>query len=135
MGHTLIMGRKTFQSIGKPLPGRNTIVVTRQEDFDSQGCLKASSFNDAINIVKDEKEVFVAGGAEIYEQAIKSYYSRKMFITRIFADFEGDSFFPDIDSEKWELIERNDYEPDDKNAYPYAFFVYKRKIGRPKKNP
>ncbi len=132
MGHTLIMGRKTFQSIGKPLPGRKTIVVTKQKDLDTQGCQKASSFKEALNMVKDEKEVFVAGGAEIYEQALNSYYTKKIYLTRIFADFDGDTFFPDIDPKKWEIIDRFDYEPDDKNIYPYAFLEYKRKV---KKKP
>ncbi len=128
IGHTLIMGRKTFQSIGKPLPGRTTIVVTSQEELDIQGCPKATSFKEAIKLVKDEKEVFIVGGAEIYQQAIKSYYTKKIYLTRIFADFEGDTYFPEIYPEKWELIERIDYEPDEKNIYPYAFLVYKRKV-------
>ena len=127
MGHTLIMGRKTFQSIGKPLPGRKTIVITRQTELDTQGCPTATSFKEAINLVKDEKEVFVAGGAEIYEQAMESYYTKKIILTRIFAEFEGDAFFPDIDPKKWELIEREDYEADKKHPYPFSFMVYKRK--------
>ncbi len=134
MGHTLIMGRKTFQSIGKPLPGRKTIVITTRAELDTQGCAKASSFKEAIKLVKDEKEVFVAGGAEIYNQAIESYYTKKIILTRIFANFEGDAFFPDIDPEKWELVEREDYEADKKHPYPYSFMVYKRKIKKkPKK--
>ena len=128
MGHTLIMGRKTFQSIGKPLPGRKTIVVTRQKDLDTQGCPKASSFKEAVNLVKKESEVFVVGGAEIYQQALESYYTKRIYLTRIFADFDGDTYFPEIDTEKWVLIEREDYEPDEKNTYPYAFLEYKRKV-------
>lgn len=128
MGHTMIMGRRTFQSIGKPLPGRKTIVITRQEEIDTMGCPQVASFKEAIKLVKDEKNVIIAGGAEVYEQAINSYYAKKIFLTRIFAEFDGDTFFPDIDPEKWELVDREDYEPDEKNIYPYAFLEYNRKV-------
>ncbi len=134
MGHTLIMGRKTFQSIGKPLPGRKTIVVTRQKDFDTQGCQKASSFKEAIKLVKDQSEVFIAGGAEIYQQALESHYTKKIYLTRIFADFEGDTYFPELDTQKWQVIDRADYEPDEKNIYPYAFLEYKRKVNKKPKS-
>ncbi len=132
MGHTMIMGRKTFESIGKPLPGRKTIVVTGQKDFDAKGCEIASSFEEAISMVKNEEKVFVTGGAEIYQKALDSYYTKNILITRIYADFEGDTFFPDIDSEKWELIDIVEHKPDEKNKYPYAFLTYKRKV---KKTP
>ena len=128
MGHTLIMGRKTFESIGKPLKGRTTIVLTRQNDYDAQGCLTASSLKEATRMLKDKKEeVFVVGGAEIYEQAMDLYHTRRIYLTRIFATFDGDTFFPEIDPEKWELIERVDFSPDEKNNYTYAFMTYKKK--------
>ncbi len=127
MGHSIIMGRKTFESIGKPLPGRKTIVVTKQENYDAKGCEIATSLKDAICKVKDESEVFVAGGGEIYRQIIGLHQTRRIYLTRIYANFEGDSFFPEIDSAKWELIEREEHEPDEKNPYPYAFLTYKRK--------
>ncbi len=127
MGHTLIMGRKTFESIGKPLPGRKTIVVTSRKGYDAKGEQVAHNIKEAIRMVKDEKEVFVAGGSDIYEQTIDLYHTRRMYITRVYANFEGDAFFPDIDPEKWELIDMEEYEPDDKNKYPYAFMTYKKK--------
>lgn len=127
MGHTIIMGRKTFESIGKPLPGRKTIVITRQKDYDARGCETVSDLKAAICKIKDESEVFVAGGGEIYRQIMSLHYTRRIYLTRIYANFEGDSFFPDIDTEKWELIEREEHEPDEKNPYPYAFLIYKRK--------
>lgn len=127
MGHTLIMGRKTFESIGKPLKGRKTIVVTSRKDYDAQGEQVAHDIKEAIRMVKDEKEVFVAGGADIYEQTIALYHTRRMYITRVYANFEGDAFFPDIDPDQWELIDMEEYEPDDKNKYPYAFMTYKKK--------
>ncbi len=128
MGHTLIMGRKTFESIGKPLKGRNTIVVTTQTDYDAKGCNVVSSVREAIRAVKREKEVFVAGGGNIYKQTIGLYHTRRMYITRIYANFEGDAFFPDIDPEHWELIQFEEYEADENNKYPYAFLTYKKKL-------
>jgi dihydrofolate reductase len=127
MGHTMIMGRKTFESIGQPLKGRKTIVVTTQPDYDAQGCQLAHSIEEAIKMVKNEKEVFIAGGAEIYRQTINLYHTRRIFLTRIYANFEGDTFFPDIDPEKWEIIEREDHQPDEKNQYSFSFLTYKRK--------
>lgn len=128
LGHTLIMGRKTFESIGKPLKGRKTIVVTSKEDYDAQGEEVAHSLKEAVRMVKHEKDVFVAGGSDIYEQAMELYHTRRMYITRIFANFDGDAFFPEIDTGKWELLEMEEHEPDEKNKYPYAFMTYKKKV-------
>lgn len=130
LGHTMIMGRKTFESIGKPLPGRKTIVVTQQENYDAKGCETAGSFKDALKLAKDDGEVFVVGGAEIYNQAMNHYYTKTLYITRIFADFDGDTFFPEIDSNEWQIVERNDFEPDKDNKYPYSFRKFKRKTTR-----
>lgn len=128
MGHTLIMGRKTYESIGKPLPGRTTIIVTSQPDYQAPDkCKVAGSVDEAIKMVKGEKDVFVAGGAEIYQQTIDLYHTRRLYITRIYANFEGDTFFPAIDEEKWELLEREDHEADEKNPYPFSFQLYKKK--------
>jgi dihydrofolate reductase len=127
MGKTLIMGRKTFESIGKPLPGRKTIIVTRNSDYYAEGCEIASNLKDALCKVKEESEVFVAGGGEIYRQVINLHFTRKLYITRVYANFEGDSFFPDISTEKWELVDREDQPIDEKNPYPFAFLTYKRR--------
>ncbi len=127
MGHTMIMGRKTFESIGKVLDGRKTIVVTKQENYDAKGAEVVHSIKQAIQSAKAEKEVFVVGGAEIYAQCIDLYLARCMYITRIYANFEGDAFFPDIDEEKWQLEEMEEFDADEKNKYPYAFLRYKKK--------
>lgn len=127
MGHTLIMGRKTFESIGKALPGRNTIVISRNKDYKAEGCTVVPDLKEALCQAKDGNDVFVAGGGEIYRQVINLHYSKRIYLTRIFANFEGDSFFPDINPEQWEMIEREDYQPDEKNPYPYAFITYKRR--------
>ena len=130
LGHTMIMGRKTFESIGKPLPGRETIIVTQQEDYHVEGCRIAHSYKEALKLAKKEKEVFVVGGAEIYTQAINHNSTKTIYITRVFASFDGDTFFPEIDCDKWETVERNDMEPDKDNKYPYSFKIYKRKKRR-----
>lgn len=127
MGHTLLMGRKTFESIGKPLPGRKTIVITRNPDFDAMGCEIAKDIKEAICMVRNQCHVYVAGGGEIYRQVINLHYTRRLLITRVYANFEGDSFFPDIDPENWELLEREEFDADEKNPYPYAFLTYKRR--------
>lgn len=127
LNHTLIMGRKTFESIGKPLPGRKTIVVSRNKDFDAMGCEMVTDLKDAFCKAKEDGEVFVAGGGEIYRQVINLHFTRKLSITRVYANFEGDSFFPEISQDKWELVEREEKQPDEKNPYPYAFLTYKRK--------
>lgn len=127
MGHTMIMGRKTFESLGGPLKGRTTIVVTRQKDYDAKGCPVAHTLKEALRLAGDEKEVFIAGGGEIYTQAIRLHQTKKIYLTRVFANFDGDAFFPDIDPARWELIDRDDRPADEKNPYPYSFQTYKRK--------
>jgi dihydrofolate reductase len=126
-GHAVIMGRKTYQSIGKPLKERKNIIITRHKKFEAPDCFIAHSLEEALEMAKNEKEVFIAGGSEIYQQSINLPQVKKMHITRVFAEFQGDAFFPVIDCEKWQIVERQDREPDEKNQYPYAFLVYERK--------
>ena len=95
MGHPILMGRKTFKSIGKPLPGRTNIVITRQEGFQACGAAVAHSLEEALQMCEKEAEVFVIGGAEIYKQALP--LADKIYLTRVEQDFEGDTFLPAID--------------------------------------
>ncbi len=128
MGHTLIMGRKTFESIGKPLKGRTSVILTTQTSYEApEGCRVVHSMKQAIQSSRDEKEVFIVGGSEIYQQSIDLYLCRRLYITRIFANFQGDAFFPEINTDKWELVEMEEFEADEKNKYPYAFLTYKKK--------
>src|SRR5437763_776929 len=125
MGHHLIMGRKTFASIGRPLPGRTTIVVTRQDDFRADDAVAAPSIDRALDIARGDAEVFIAGGAEIYEQMI--HRADRMYLTRVHADVEGDAFFPDFDDvTEWSLTDSEHHEPDEKNPLPYSFLTYER---------
>jgi dihydrofolate reductase len=131
MGHHLIMGRKTFDSIGKPLPGRINVVVTRNVDFSPEGVAVARSLEEAIGKAEaaGDDEIFIAGGAEIFAQAL--HRAGRMHLTRLHAEFEGDTFFPEFDDvNEWKLVDAEHFEPDEKNAYPYSFLTYERSTER-----
>lgn len=127
MGHYIIMGRKTFESQKKPLPGRTSIVVTRNKNYQAEGCIIVYTLQDALKIAQKNKqeEVFILGGAEIYEIALP--YTDKIYLTEIKSSFEGDTFFPRIDPQEWEEIKRNEFPADEKNPYPYVFIELIRK--------
>jgi len=127
MGHTLVMGRKTFESIGKPLPGRRSIVITRNRDFKAPGCETAFSLEEALQMANKGAMVYVVGGADLYHQTINLPQTKILYITRIFACFEGDAFFPSVEPSKWKLVERTDHKPDAKNLFPFTFLTYHRK--------
>ncbi len=127
MGHTMIMGRKTFESIGKALPGRKTIILSSSHTFYAEGCQVARSMAEALEMAAKDKEVFVVGGSEVYAQALQLSKTRYMYLTRVYASFDGDAFFPDFDDSQWELISMEDHQPDEKNPYAYSFLKYKRK--------
>jgi len=123
-GHPILMGRKTYQSIGKPLPRRTNIVITRQTDFQAEGCLVANSPEQALGLCANDEEVFIIGGAEIYRQALP--VANKIYLTRLWHDFEGDTFLFKIDPSAWQEIYREDFMPDQKNQYPYSFITLER---------
>lgn len=125
MGHSIIMGRRTFESIGKPLPGRHSVVVTRKRGYSQEGITVAHSLEEALNLCSGEEEVFVIGGAQIFEQAMP--LASKLYITKIHHVFEGDTFFPEIPQDRWELISKEDHESDEKNSRAYSFLTYRRK--------
>lgn len=125
MGHHLLMGRRTFDSIGRALPGRTTVVISREKDFAANGVLTASSIEHALEIAAADDEVFVCGGAQIYEQTL--HRADRMFITQVHADVSGDAFFPDFDDvAEWRLFDREDFESDEKNDHPFSFLTYLR---------
>lgn len=127
MGHHLIMGRKTYESVGRPLPGRTNVVITRRTDYAAEGVVVVNTLEDAIRIAADagESEAFIAGGAEIYTQAI--HRADRMYLTRVHADVEGDTVFPDFDDvSEWRLIDSEHCEADEKNEYPFSFLTYER---------
>jgi dihydrofolate reductase len=126
MGHTIVMGRKTFDSIGKPLPGRKSIIITRQKDYKVEGCVVVNSLEEAMQKIENEDEVFIIGGAQIFELAME--LADRVYLTKIDNAFEGDTFFPEIHSDQWVLTKNESFLPDEKNVYSYTFKIYNRKI-------
>jgi len=122
-GHTVIMGRKTYDSVGKPLPKRRNIIITRQ-NITIEGCEVVPSIEDALTLCADEEEVFIVGGAEIYRQSM--HLTNRIYLTIVKKDFEADSFFPPIDVEEWKTTEQEDFEPDEKNPLPFSFITLER---------
>ena len=124
MGHYLIMGRKTFESFDGLLPGRTIVVITRQAHYCHEGVYVAPSLPKAVQIAKEEEEVFIAGGAQIYSKALSM--ADCMYLTLIHHSFKGDTRFPRFEKEDWDLIDREDFESDEENPYAYSFVTYKR---------
>lgn len=125
-GLPVIMGRKTFQSLGKALKGRTNIVITRQHGFQANDITMAGTIGEAITAAGATyaKEAFIIGGAEIYKQTLA--VTDRIYMTRVHGSFEGDSFFPAIDPAHWKLHSRLDFPADDKHAYGYSFEVWDR---------
>ena len=126
MDHSIIMGRKTFESIGKPLPGRRNIIISRQPTLNIEDVDVANSLQDVINYCRDEREIFIIGGAEIFNQAMPM--ADEILLTRVHTNIEGaDAFFPELPESDWELISQEKHNKDDKHQYDYTFEEYKRK--------
>ncbi|MHA8106661.1 dihydrofolate reductase [Aquirufa sp. 5-AUSEE-100C1] len=126
-GHVIIMGRKTFESIGKPLPNRTTIVISRQADLQIEGAIITHSVEEAILKAKSltREDIFIVGGAEIY--ALSLPLADQILVTQLHDIFEGDAFFPEIPLDSWEVIEQERGVTDEKNAYQYSYLTYSRK--------
>lgn len=126
MGHTLIMGRKTYQSIGRPLPGRKMIVVTRSHSFGAEGCQVAYSLEEAVQMARQdgESEAFIAGGGEIYRQALP--LADRIYLTKVQAQVECDAFFPEFDCPAWLVSQELSQPASDQNDYPTIFQVLNR---------
>ena len=122
MGHTLLMGRKTYESIGRPLPGRTTVVVTRQRDYAPEGVRVAHSLEQALELARGD-EVFIAGGADLYRQALERV--RRLYLTRIDRDYPGDTFFPEVDLSGWRLVTEEPH-PATATEPPFSFLTYER---------
>jgi dihydrofolate reductase len=124
-GHHVIMGRRNYESIGRPLPERTNIVVTRNRDYRAPGCEVRQSLEEALRDAGDDPEVFVIGGAEIYRQALDK--ADRIYLTLVHADVPGDTFFPEFDARDWNEISRARHEADEKNPYACSFVTYDRK--------
>ena len=127
MGHHMIMGRKTFESIGVLLPGRHTVIVTRQMDFQFEGATVVHSIEDAVQHARGQGDQlpFVVGGAEIYRLALPLVTD--LFLTRVHATIDGDTFLPEIDWSTWDVVESQRFDADDRNQFDYSFERWVRK--------
>ncbi|RFB16869.1 dihydrofolate reductase [Bacillus sp. HNG] len=125
MGHPIIMGRKTYDSIGRPLPGRENIIVTRDTSYKAEGCKVIHSIDEIVKMSEEtEQELFVIGGAEIFKEILP--YSDRLYITVIDEEFEGDTYFPAFDKAEWQVISKEKGIKDEKNPYEYTFLVYEK---------
>lgn len=123
-GHSIIMGRKNFQSLGKALKNRRNIVLTRNENLKFEGCEMAHSIEEVFEQCRDEEEIFIFGGEGIYRLFLP--YVEKMYLTKVHHEFEGDTFFPEIDYSNWEEVSVKKGVRDEQNLYEYDFHVYIR---------
>ena len=124
-GHTVIMGRKTYESIGcKPLKNRKNVVITSQIDFEGNGAVVAHSVDEAIDLTANDGEVFILGGGRIYALFLEK--TDKMYLTHVHDTFEADVYFPDFDKTEWEVLQRTDIDDDEKAGLSYSFVDYKR---------
>ena len=124
-GHPVIMGRKTFESIGHPLPNRTNIILTRDPDFHAKGCVIVHSIGEAREAAKGSEEVFVIGGENVFKEFLP--HADKMYLTFVNAEVKGDTYFPEWNSNEWKEVLREHHEANEKNQYPYTFVNFLRK--------
>jgi dihydrofolate reductase len=124
LGHHLVMGRKTYESIGRLLPGRTTVIVTRRPGYKVAGAIIARSFVDAINAAARDDEIFVIGGAELFREALP--VASRLHLTVVDAQPEGDTFMPDVDLTQWREVRSENHQADDRHAYGYTYTLYER---------
>ena len=127
MGHHLIVGRRTWEEVGKPLPGRTMVVVTRSQRFAPEGAKVVRSVEQALEIAAEDDESFIGGGSQIYRIALARDLVHRIYLTRIHAEVEGDTFFPEFDLDDWELVSEEHHEADEKNEFDFSFLVYERR--------
>jgi dihydrofolate reductase len=124
-GHHIIMGRKTFESFPKPLPNRTHVIITRQKDFEYEGCFVAQNLENAIAFCPKNEDLFIIGGGEIYAQSIG--LADQLDITRVHHSFDADVYFPQIDPEIWELTSETHNNKDEKHLFDYSFQTFLRR--------
>ena len=124
-GHHIIMGRKTYESFPKPLPNRTHIIITRQKNYQAEGCIIVDSIEKALSICPKDEDSFIIGGGEIYTLGLA--YTDKIEITRVHSSFEADAYFPEINKKDWKLEKYEFNEKDEKHKYDYTYETYIRK--------
>ena len=125
MGHHLIMGRKTYESIGRPLPGRTNVIITRNADYRPEGCQTVDSLNAALEMAKADPEVFVFGGGEIFREALPLV--NKIYMTKVHCSIAGDTHFPSLNPVEWVEVENLSFKADEKNEFDYSFITLERR--------
>lgn len=125
MGHHIVMGRKTYESINRLLPGRTTVIITRQQDYEIDGAVILNDLESVHGLADADNELFIIGGGQIYQAALD--LADKLYITRVHASVDGDTVFPELNWEHWELESRDDHEADDRNDHDYSFEVWRRR--------
>ncbi|MFD0940833.1 dihydrofolate reductase [Pedobacter boryungensis] len=124
-GGTIIMGRKTYDSIGKPLPNRRNIVITRKTDLEIPGVEVVNSLQEALSLCTQENEVYIIGGAEIYKHALT--LTNRIYLTTVHQSYEADAFFPELPQNEWQEINQEYHKADEKNSVAYTFSTLERK--------
>ena len=124
MGHHIVMGRKTFESIGRLLPGRTTVIVTRQSDYQVDGAVIVNSLEAAQAAATDDSELFIIGGGQVYEIALP--LADRLHVTRVHTEVDGDTSFPAVDWDQWELVSAERHGADEKNDHDFTFESYQR---------
>lgn len=127
-GHYIIMGRKTFESFPKPLPNRIHVIITRDENYtpiDTKNCIVVNNIEKAIDICPDNEDIFIIGGGEIYKQSMNLV--DRIELTRVNCDIDGDTYFPSIDKNEWNVIKREYHNKDDKHQYDFEYLTYQKK--------
>ena len=124
-GKPIIMGRRTFESIGRPLPDRHNIVMTRDPDYAAAGCDVVTSVSDALKLAGDDTEVMVIGGGQVYRDFLPR--ADRIYLTRVQAEIDGDTYFPEIDASEWQLVSSEHHDADDKHAYAFEMMVFERR--------
>ena len=125
MGHHIIMGRKTWESLGKALPGRTNVIITTDKNFKAEGGVVVHSLKEALSISSIDNEIFIFGGGKIFKEAMPLV--KKIYITRVHSIIDGDTFFPVLDMNDWKETSREDFKADEKNQYDYSFVTLERK--------
>ncbi len=133
MGKPVLMGRKTHDSIGRALPGRHNVVVTRQSGYMAKNCTVVNSIDSALAACSNDDEIMVIGGAELYRELLP--LCETIYLTLVHGDFEGDTFFPEIAPEEWRETTRVEHPADEKNPHPYSFVVMQRRAAPQRRKP
>lgn len=124
LGNPILMGRKTYESIGRPLPGRLNIILTHNTHFQAPGCTVVPSIDEALIAAKEYPELFIIGGATLYQELMP--LTQRIYMTKIYQHIDGDTFFPPLDLKQWQQVECTDHEVDEANPYRYSFMIFDR---------